>query len=141
MVGDYKRDINFQFTSPLPLKQIHQAVIEMGHKDAHPWSLTRKVKLERNGENFGDGGKRGCDLLSGYLKPLKVEDRSHQKIAGFPIGVMIGVQDISAKIMNEPGNPGDNPFLVFTVNEENGRYSGVHLKPFEDEAKTFHFSA
>ena len=70
-------------------------------------------------ECLGDGLERRADLISWDLETVQLELRPHQEMSCLAVGVMVGVEDIPAEIMDEACDPGDDSFSIPTVDEEN----------------------
>jgi hypothetical protein len=68
---------------------------------------------------FGDGLERGAELISWDLETIQLELRPHQEMSGLAVGVMVGVEDIPAEIMDEACHSGDDSFTVPAVDQQN----------------------
>jgi hypothetical protein len=61
---------------------------------------------------LGQGMKLRGDLIPGNLESVKPKLETRQEDFGFEVGVLIGLQNITAVAENKAGDPRDQAFLV-----------------------------
>ena len=66
--------------------------------------------------------KRSAIWLGGNLESIEVKFEAGEKDAGFHVGVLVRLQDVSAMAKNEVGNSGDEPLLIGTGHKERGSF-------------------
>ena len=83
--------------------------------------MLAQVNLVPHFEHPGDRRKSRGDLLTRNLKTFQSEFRSHQEIAGLTICMVVRVQNVAAKIMDEPGDSSHDPLTILAGHQENDR--------------------
>ena len=59
------------------------------------------MKLKVHLVNLGNGAKSRLHVLNGHLKAFQIEHRTHKKVPGLPIRMMIRVDDVASEIMDK----------------------------------------
>ena len=79
-------------------------------------------------ERFGDGREGRRDLAWRDLEVFEGELRAHQELTELAVGVMVGIQDVAAAIMDEPGDARHDALAVLAMDQQHDRLRVVrHL--------------
>src|SRR5947199_4039263 len=76
-------------------------------------------------ERVGDGREGRRDLAWRDLEVFEGELRAHQELTELAVGVMVGIQDVAAEIMDEPGDARHDALPVLAMNQQHDRLGVV----------------
>ena len=117
MIGDNYRNIDRQLPSPVSLQHIDQTMVVLRHQNADSGLPVRKIYLKIHIKNFGDRSEGIGNLFLRNLKSGQIKQGPHKKVSRFPVRMVIGIQNVSSKFMDEPCYPRNKAFLVFAENQ------------------------
>ena len=72
--------------------------------------------------SWASGAETFGDLIGGNLESIEVKFEAGEKDAGFHVGVLVRLEDISAIAENEVGDSRDQALLIGTGNEQRGGF-------------------
>ena len=84
----------------------------LGGEDRQFGGVVAEVHLKPHLVLFGQGPEALGDLRARDLEPLQIPFHARQKDSCLQIGVLVGVQDVTAVAKDETGNLGHQPFPV-----------------------------
>jgi hypothetical protein len=105
----------------MSLEKIGKAMILLRDENRDAAPPIRFMHAKSHLERLGDGLERRGDLISWDLETFQLELRPHQEMSRLAVGVMVGVEDVPAVVMDEPRDTGDDSFAIPTVDQENNR--------------------
>ena len=120
MVADNQRKIAFQFSAPLAIQQIHQAVILLGNEDGHPRTVIAQGDAPVHAELVRDGAKRAVEVLHVQAESVQIPLDTRQVVTLFARLMLLEVKNISIVTVNKLGDGGVQPLAVWALHEKNG---------------------
>jgi len=87
--------------------------------------LVREPQPPVHPELVGDRCEGGCDLLAGEIQAVQFELHPLDEDQGLPVGVLIGVDDVSAVSHDEIRDRGDETLPIGAGEQQDSCRSGV----------------
>lgn len=110
-----------QLVSTVPLEKVGQTMILFRDQKGDTRSLAGRIHLIVHFIDFRDWIKGGWNIAGGHLKSIRGKFHPHEKIVGILIGVVIGVENVAAEIVNESRYACNDALAIFTADQEHDR--------------------
>lgn len=102
MVRNDDGNVDVQLVSTVPLKKVGQTVILFRDHETDTRPLGGRIHFVVHLVHFRDRLKGGRNIAGGQLKSIRGKFHSHEKRVCFFVGMVVGVENIAAEIVNEP---------------------------------------
>jgi hypothetical protein len=118
MVADDRDDVGGQFARAPPSQQVGQAVRLAGGKDCDPRPVTGELHLGVHAEPGGERRECRAKIRPGRCRLGQVELDPLEENTGLAVGVLLGVQDVTADVQDELGNRVNETRLISARDEQ-----------------------
>ena len=118
MITDDQRNIAAQLPSPVPQQQIVQAVVVARYQDGDSFHIPFISDAPMHFEARGQLAHRSFERLTVRVKIRQIKANALEKLVGYRIGVLIGVENVRAVTVKNLGQSGNNPAPVLARNQK-----------------------
>jgi hypothetical protein len=101
MIADHQRKVAMQLSVPLPVQQVHQAVVVFGNEDCHPWPLAAQRDAPFHSKFVRDRPERPIKILQPQPESFEAPFHARQVEAFFASLVLFEMENVSIVSINE----------------------------------------
>ena len=118
VIGGDEGDVGVELAAAVAPQQVDEAMLLLGDQDRHPLRPARVGEAVAHVQPLGDllleGAAERAEVALG-----EVELHAHEELAALGIGrVLVGADDVRARVREEPRDRGDDPVPVGAGDEQ-----------------------
>src|SRR6185437_15706876 len=122
MIADHYSDFRLEFADLLALQKIFEAMRQARGEQGHLGYVVAEVDLKLHAEFITQRAETFSNLIGANLESIEVKFEAGEEDAGFHVGVLVRLEDVSAIAENKVGNSGNQTLLIGTSDKQRGGF-------------------